>query len=59
MISQEIYEYLTSSADSSSYTDYAKLSGLIISKGIMVQILSDGMLIFHDLGEQKLLRVMI
>ena len=50
MISQEIYEYLTSMAPNSA-AEFPKLHGVIIDKGILVQILQDGMVTFHDVKE--------
>ena len=44
---------------SSSEAEYPKLYGVIIENGIMVQIFQDGMLTFHNLHDQRLLRVMI
>lgn len=46
-------------AQSSTEAEYPKLYGVIIENGVMVQIFQDGMLTFHDLQDQRLLRVMI
>lgn len=57
MISKEIYEYLVHSSESKNI--YAELQGLVFDKGILVQILSDGMVLFHNLKEKLLNRVLI
>ena len=57
MITQEIYDYLASSANSSE-NEFAQISGIVMDKGILIQILNDGMILFHDLQSKSLLRVL-
>lgn len=56
-ITQDIYDYLASSA-STSENEFAAITGLVIDKGAFIQLLSDGMMLFHELETRSLARVL-
>lgn len=47
MITQEIYEYLVSSSTASD-AQFSQINGILLKNGILIQILADGMILFHD-----------
>lgn len=57
MITQEIFDYMAKSGEGQS--DYAAVMGLLISQGVFVQFLSDGMVLFHDPKEKVPIRVLL
>jgi hypothetical protein len=58
MITQEIYDYMAQSGEGQS--EYAAITGLAASReGVMLQILSDGMILFHEVQSSKLIRVLM
>lgn len=56
MITQDIYDYLASAT--SSENEFAAITGLVIDRGAFVQLLGDGMVLFHDLDTKSLVRVL-
>lgn len=48
MISQDIYDYLVDLVTGTD-VEFSKLNGVILQHGIFVQLLQDGMILFHDI----------
>lgn len=57
MITQEIFDYMAQSAEGQS--EYATVTGLILKENVLVQILSDGMTLFHNVKERALTRALM
>ena len=58
MITQDIYDYLVDLVTGTD-VEFSKLNGVILQHGIFVQLLQDGMILFHDIIAKKLVRVLL